>query len=292
MRGKKLFSTMAVLLAASLVAGCAGQSSAGSDDATEADSASAKYETVSPGVIQLLVNSDAAPFASVGDDDEFEGFDVALLTEVADRIGVDLEIRTQEFDTILPTVAIGQADAAASSIADTAERRETVTFSLPTYTGVMSITVPTESDVEEADDLAGKKIGVKSASRNAEYAEQYFTESELIYFPAEAPMFNALQAGNIDAAFFDGQAADKYVNQYDVRIAFSAVNDDNIGAAIVLRQDADELRAAINEALREILADGTYEEIFTTWVTTEPVERQLDFLTGYYADHPEDTYPN
>lgn len=292
MRGKKLFSTMAVLVAALLVAGCAGQSPEDADGGTETESASAAYETVRPGVIQLLVNSDAAPFASVSDDDEFEGFDVALLTEVAERIGVDLEIRTQEFDTILPTVAIGQADAAASSIADTEERRQTVTFSLPTYTGVMSITVPSGSDIEEAEDLAGKKIGVKSASRNAEYAEQYFTDSELIYFPAEAPMFNALQAGTVDAAFFDGQAADKYVNQYDVEIAFSAVNDDNIGAAIVLRQDADELRKAINAALREILEDGTYEEIFTTWVTTEPVERQLDFLTGYYDEHPDDNYPN
>lgn len=292
MRRKKLFSTMAVLVAASLVAGCAGQSAKSSDGANEAESATAAYETVRPGVIQLLVNSDAAPFASVSDDDEFEGFDVALVTEVADRIGVDLEIRTQEFDTILPTVAIGQADAAASSIADTEERRQTVTFSLPTYTGVMSITVLTGSGIEEADDLAGVKIGVKSASRNAEYAEQYFTDSELIYFPAEAPMFNALQAGTIDAGFFDGQAADKYVNQYDVEVAFSAVNDDNIGAAIVLRKDADELRTAINGALREILEDGTYEKIFTTWVTTEPVERQLDFLTGYYDEHPEDTYPN
>jgi ABC-type amino acid transport substrate-binding protein len=290
MRGKKLFGAAAILLTASLAVSCA--SSSETESSAAPDSATAAYETIRPGVLQLLVNSDAAPFASVGDDDEFEGFDVALVTEVTERLGLELDIRTQEFDTILPTVALGQADAAASSIADTEERRQTVTFSLPTYTGVMSITVPTESDVEEAEDLAGLKIGVKSASRNAEYAEQYFTDSELIYFPAEAPMFNALQSGSIDAAFFDGQAADKYVDQYDVRVAFSAVNDDNIGAAIVLRQDADELRAAINATLREMLADGTYEEIFTTWVTTEPVDRQIDFLTGYYAEHPDDTYPN
>lgn len=293
MKAKKLAGVAGVLVAAALFAGCAGQSNASPATTSDAGSdAAAEFETVKPGVLQLLVNSDAAPFASVGDDGEFEGFDVALVQEVADRIGLEVEIRTQEFDTILPTVALGQADAAASSIADTAERRETVTFSLPTYTGVMSITVPEESDIQDADDLAGKKVGVKSASRNAEYAEQYFTDSEIIYFPAEAPMFNALQAGTIDAAFFDGQAADKYVGQYDVRIAFSAVNDDNIGAAIVLQQDADNLREAINGALREILADGTYEEIFTTWVTTEPVERQLEFLEGYYAEHPEDTYPN
>jgi ABC-type amino acid transport substrate-binding protein len=266
--------------------------SSAASETPPSDSATADYELAEAGTLQLLVNSDAAPFASVNDDGEFEGFDVQMLTEITDRLGLELDIKTQEFDTILPSVAVGQADAAASSIADTDERRETVSFSLPTYTGVMSITVPTESKIEDAKDLAGKRVGVKSASRNAEYAEQYFTDSEIIYFPAEAPMFNALEGGTIDAGFFDGQAADKYVQQYEVKVAFSAVNDDNRGAAIVLRPDADKLRADINKTLREMLADGTYEEIFTKWVTTEDVQPQLDFLTGYYEKFPKDSYPN
>jgi ABC-type amino acid transport substrate-binding protein len=285
---RKKYAVIALTAVAALtLAAC----SPAASEAPQSNSTTAEYELTKAGTLQLLVNSDAAPFASVNDDGEFEGFDVQMLTEITDRLGLELDIKTQEFDTILPSVAVGQADAAASSIADTDERRETVSFSLPTYTGVMSITVPTESKIQDADDLAGKRVGVKSASRNAEYAEQYFTDSEIIYFPAEAPMFNALEGGTIDAGFFDGQAADKYVQQYDVRVAFSAVNDDNRGAAIVLRPDADKLRAAINETLREMLSDGTYEEIFTTWVTTEDVQPQLDFLTGYYEKFPEDSYP-
>lgn len=287
MQRKKYAAIALTAVAALTLAAC----SPAASEAPRSNSTTAEYELTKAGTLQLLVNSDAAPFASVNDDGEFEGFDVQMLTEITDRLGLELDIKTQEFDTILPSVAVGQADAAASSIADTDERRETVSFSLPTYTGVMSITVPTESKIQDADDLAGKRVGVKSASRNAEYAEQYFTDSEIIYFPAEAPMFNALEGGTIDAGFFDGQAADKYVQQYDVRVAFSAVNDDNRGAAIVLRPDADKLREAINETLREMLRDGTYEEIFTTWVTTEDVQPQLDFLTGYYEEFPEDSYP-
>ncbi|WP_173923100.1 ABC transporter substrate-binding protein [Agromyces sp. Marseille-P2726] len=291
MKRKHLLSTaVAGLAAVGLLAGCAGQPAEADGDAAVAD---AGYELAGgDNTLQLLVIGDAAPFASVNDDGDYEGFDVALLTEVTERLDLDLEIRSQEFDTILPTVAIGQADAAASSIADTDERRETVTFSLPTYTGVMSVTVREDSDIADENDLPGRKVGVISGSRNAEYAEQYFTESELIYFPAESPLFNALQSSTIDAAFFDGQVADKYVQQYDVKIVFSGVNDDNRGAAIVLNQDAEKLRQDINATLREILDDGTYQEIFETWVTTESVEPQLDFLTKYYAEHPSDDYPN
>jgi ABC-type amino acid transport substrate-binding protein len=281
---------LAGVTAVGLLTGCASSPASGNGGG-ESTSATSDYELVKDGVLQVLVIGDAAPFASINDDDEFEGFDVALLTEVTERLDLDIEFRTQDFDTILPSVAIGQADAAASSIADTAERRQTVTFSLPTYIGVMGLTVPEDSDIEDAESLAGKRVGVISASRNAEYAEQYWTDSELIYFPSESALFNALQGGTVDAAFFDGQVADKYVKEYDVRVAFTAVNDDNIGAAIVLNQDSNNLREDINATLREILEDGTYEDLFTEWVTTESVQPQIDFLSGYYEEHPEDSYP-
>lgn len=290
---KTATTAIALLATAGVLVGCSSDTdTSGSDDSDTSNSLYAEELSDGGNTLQLLVIGDAAPFASVNEDGEYEGFDVAMLTEITERLGLELDVRSQDFDTVLPAIAIGQADAAASSIADTDERRQTVTFSLPTYTGVMSVTVPDGSDINDENDLVGKKVGVISASRNAEYAEQYFTESELIYFPAESPLFNAMQAGTIDAAFFDGQVADKYVAQYDVRITSSHVNDDNRGAAIVLNQDAEKLRADINKTLREMLDDGTYQEIFEEWVTTENVQPQLDFLTEYYAEHPENTYPN
>lgn len=291
--GKAISATAALLATTALLVGCS--SSDNTSDGSDPESAANTYsEELANGgnTLQLLVIGDAAPFASVNEEGEYEGFDVAMLTEITARLGLDLEVQSQDFDTVLPTIAIGQADAAASSIADTDERRETVTFSLPTYTGVMSVTVKNDSAIEDEEGLSQKKVGVISASRNAEYAEQYFTDSELIYFPAESPLFNALQAGTVDAAFFDGQVADKYVAQYDVRITSAHVNDDNRGAAIVLNQEANKLRADINMTLREMLADGTYQTIFEQWVTTEDVQPQIDFLTRYYEEHPEDTYPN
>lgn len=293
---KFITAATAAVAAVALLAGCSSSAPAETPGDTDTGSgAAAPYASElasGENTLQLLVIGDAAPFASVNEDSEYEGFDIAMLTEITERLGLELEVRSQEFDTILPTVAIGQADAAASSIADTDERRQTVTFSLPTYTGVMSITVRNDSDIQDEDDLPDKKVGVISASRNAEYAEQHFTDSEIIYFPAESPLFNALQAGTVDAAFFDGQVSDKYVEQYDVRITSSHVNDDNRGAAIVLNQNAEQLRQDINATLRNILADGTYQRIFEAWVTTENVQPQLDFLTAYYEAHPQNTYPN
>jgi ABC-type amino acid transport substrate-binding protein len=284
----KFKKSLVVIVAAGAIAtlsacgGGAGSSSSGAAD---------KYDLKGGDTVTMLVNGDAAPFASVSDDGDYEGFDVAMMEEITKRLDLKLEIRSQEFDTVLPTVALGQADVAASSIADTDERRKTVSFSLPNYTGVMSILVKKDSPIKEDSDLVGKRLAVKSASREAEYAEAEMDDSKLVYFNAEAPEFNALQSGSVDAAFFDGQVADKYKQKYEVRSISDHVNDDNRGAAIAINPKLTKLREDINQTLRDMQEDGTYKKLFEEYVTTEPVDRQLEFLEGYYKEHPSNDYP-
>ncbi|MGO3152802.1 MAG: substrate-binding periplasmic protein [Galactobacter sp.] len=280
-------SLVAIATAGALVGltACGGGSGSDSSDASD------KYGLKGGDTVTMLVNSDSAPFASVDEKGNYEGFDVAMMEEITDRLDLKLDIRSQEFDTVIPTVALGQADVAASSIADTDERRKTVSFSLPNYTGVMSILVKKDSPIKEDSDLVGKRLAVKSASREAEYAEDKMDDSKLVYFNAEAPEFNALQSGSVDAAFFDGQVADKYKQKYEVRTISDHVNDDNRGAAIVINPKLTKLREDINQTLRDMQEDGTYKKLFEKYVTTEPVERQLEFLKDYYKEHPSNDYP-
>lgn len=282
---KKSFVAAMTVGALAALTACGGSSSA-----NDGDDAS-KYNLKGGDTVTMLVNSDSAPFASVNDNGEYEGFDVAMMQDITKRLGLKLEIRSQEFDTVIPTVSLGQADVAASSIADTDERRKSVSFSLPSYTGVMSILVKKDSPIIRDSDLVGKRLGVKSASREAEYAEDKMKTSKLVYFNAEGPEFNALQSGSVDGAFFDGQVADKYKQKYAVRSISDHVNDDNRGAAIAINPKLKTLREDINASLREMLEDGAYTKLFEKYVTTEPVDRQLKFLKTYYKEHPSNAYP-
>jgi ABC-type amino acid transport substrate-binding protein len=270
------------------VTGCSGEAATETTQAT-VDSRTAEYETIKPGVLTIVTSSDLTPFAYIKDK-EWQGVDVALVTHAAENLGLKVEITAHEFDTLIPLVAGGQADLTMGSIADTDVRRETVAFTLPDIIGNNALVVPDGSAISDEDDVAGKKIGILQSSQALEYAEQYWTESEIVTFPSNNAARLALSGGGLDAILVDPQSAKLFTDQFPMEIALSAVNPDDRGGAWILNKDADNLREALNEQLRTALEDGTTQEILDKWNSADPSQPVIDWLTEYYAANPSNLY--
>lgn len=272
------------------LAACGGSGQANAPAAT--DSAAAPgFNLVSDGTISLATTGNSEPFSYTSADGKLTGFDVELFRELASRLGLKTEIKTYDFDTILPLISTHQIDVAMNSIADTDERRENVDFTLPNYTGTMNLVVPKTSAIKDEKAIAGKRVGVIAASMGAKYAEEFYPQAQLVTFPDSAAVMTAVQAGQLDAAFIDGQEATKYEKQYPVHSVVATTDPDNRGAAIVVSKDDPELRKALNQELRDVVEDGTYKKLFTEYAPNEPVEPQLEFLTKYYGEHSSNDYP-
>jgi polar amino acid transport system substrate-binding protein len=280
----------AAVLAATLVAVTACSSGAtGGDSTSTADSKTATYETIEPGVLTIVTSSDLTPFAYIKDK-EWQGVDVALVTHAAEKIGLKVEITAHDFDTLIPLVAGGQADLTMGSIADTDVRRKTVDFTLPDIIGNNALVVPNDSKITTEDDVAGKKIGILQSSQALEYAQKYWTKSNIVTFPSNNAARLALSGGGLDAILVDPQSAKLYTDQFPMKIALSAVNPEDRGGAWILNKKATNLREALNEQLREALKDGTTQKILEKWNPADPSQPVIDWLTKYYAAHPSNKY--
>jgi polar amino acid transport system substrate-binding protein len=286
---KSAAAAVAVLAALTLT-GCGGSVDAAAPTQS-AGSSAANLNLVTSGTLTLATTGNSEPFSYSGSDGQLTGFDVELFRELASRLHLKAEIKTYDFDAILPLIATHQVDVAMNSIADTDERRKNVDFSLPDYTGTMNLVVPKSSAITDEKGIDGKRIGVISASMGAKYAEEYYTGAQLVTFPDSGAVMTAVQAAQIDAAFIDGQEATKYEKQYPVHSVVATTDPANRGAAIVVSKQDPELRKALNEELRKALKDGTYAKLFTQYAPNEPVEPQLEFLTKYYGEHSSNEYP-
>ncbi|MBB2903569.1 polar amino acid transport system substrate-binding protein [Kineococcus radiotolerans] len=279
-------SFAAAVLTTSLLATTAcSSSSAGS---TSDDTAST-YGTIKPGVLTIATSSDLTPFAYIKDK-EWVGVDVALVTAAAKNIGLDVEITAHEFDTLIPLVAGGQADLTMGSIADTDVRRKTVDFTLPDIIGNNALVVPQDSKIATEDDVAGKKIGILQSSQALQYAQKFWTESNIVTFPSNNAARLALSGGGLDAILVDPQNAKAYTDQFPMKVALSAVNPDDRGGAWIVNKEDEELRVALNQQLRTFLADGTTQKILDEWNPADDSQPVIDWLTKYYAAHPSDKY--
>lgn len=213
----------------------------------------------------LLVGSDLAfaPFEFIEDSEE-QGFDIDLMDEIGSRLGVEVEYVDANFDTIFQQLAAGDFDVIISAITITEERAETVAFTEPYFEATQALVVPTDSDITGVDDLAGADVGAQAGTTGLDYANENFTESTITEFPDYPAAFTALESGGLDAVLADLAFADEGVREStELQIVEEIDTEEQYGIGVQL--DNEALLDAINEALADIIADGTYEAIFTEW---------------------------
>ena len=227
---------------------------------------------------KLLVGSDInfAPFEFIEDGEE-KGFDIDLMNEIAERLGLEVEYVNTGFDNIFTQLAGGEFDAIISAITITDERKQTIAFSEPYFQANQALVTTKDSGIEGADDLDGKDVGTQAGTTGLDYAKENFTDANIVEFPDAPAGFTAMAAGQVDAMFIDVPVAVEQVEGDDDFVLVEEVSTNEL-YGIGVQQENEALLEAINEALEEIIADGTYAEIFETWFPGAEVPE--DFATG------------
>jgi len=86
------------------------------------------------GTIRFATNSGSAPFAYLKNG-EIVGYDIEMAMHICSRLGYKLEITDSDFGGILPGLSSGRYDLAGACITVTEERKQSVLFADPSYTG-------------------------------------------------------------------------------------------------------------------------------------------------------------
>jgi ABC-type amino acid transport substrate-binding protein len=224
--------------------------------------------TIEEGVLTVGSCLDYPPFESVEAGDE-TGFDVDLAEEIAARLGLEVQWVRIDFDSIFTAVAGGQFDMAAAAITATGEtgqeRDQTVDFSDHYYNSRQSLVVNIEQtpDIATLDDLQpGDIVGVQKGTTGKAYAEENAPEGvEIKTFTAAPDAFRDLEAGNITAIVNDEPSSAAIIEDLPSLELVEAI-DTNEKYAFAFAPETDELTDAVNGALEEIIADGTYEDLY------------------------------
>lgn len=226
-------------------------------------------ELNTPGTLSVCVTDANAPMSSVIDG-VMQGYEVAFTTEIATRLGLEPEYRVTVFEGIFAAVANHVCDISAGSHSITIPRLEIMNFSIPHFVGSYTIITPEESGIADEAGLAGKRLGVVAASIQETYANETYTETEVVPFPDSAALQLSLQSGQVDAAFFDGGLAAIYLetSPRPLSVIVSIPNTDQ-PAGIGVAKDRPNLLAAVNRTTAEMIADGTYDKIYRTWIGEE-----------------------
>lgn len=256
---KNLKKIAAFILSAAIVvalAGCGAKKDSGK-------SSSDKTETLVMGT-----NATFPPYEYVDDNNKIVGIDAEIAQAIADKLGMKLEIKDMEFDSLIPAVKSDSIDVVLAGMTVTDERKQSVDFSDSYSTGVQVIIVKEGSDIKSTDDLKGKKIGVQSGTTGDSYCTTDFGQENVKQFSNGSLAVAALANGQVDCVVIDNEPAKNYVaaNTGLKILDTEYVNEDY---AIAVSKDNPDLLKKINTALKELKEAGKIDEIVGKYIKAE-----------------------
>lgn len=121
-------------------------------------------KTVTEGKLIMATNASIPPFSMTGDKDRFEGIDVEIAQALAEKLGLELEIKDMSYSAVVTAVETGEADIAMGALAVTEERKANINFTQSYATGEHVIVATKDSFVyKNGLHTVGKVSAVKGS---------------------------------------------------------------------------------------------------------------------------------
>ena len=235
----------------------------------ETEAASGDFTVVEDGKLHMATNAAFPPYEMVADDGSFEGIDVEIAGKIAEKLGLELVVDDMDFGSIITSVQTGKSDIAMAGMTVTDERKQNIDFSDTYATGVQVVIVPLDSDIETIDDLQGKLIGCQESTTGYIYCSDDYGEDMVTAFPNGANAVQALLSGKVDAVVIDSQPAQEFVAQNAGKLKILSTEYVSEDYAIGVSKDNTALRDAVNNALKELIDDGTVQSILDKYIKAE-----------------------
>ena len=215
-------------------------------------------------VLTMATNAEFPPY-EYHEGDKIVGIDAEIADAIAKKLGMTLEIADVDFDSIIPGVQQGKYDMGMAGMTVSDERLQKVNFSDTYAKGVQVVIVKDGGNIASLDDVTGKKVGVQQGTTGDIYASDDYGTDNVTKYANGALAVEALKAGKVDCVIIDNEPAKAYVaaNEGLKILDTEYANEDY---AICFAKENTELQTKVNNALKELIEDGTVKGIVDKYI--------------------------
>ncbi|WP_375685338.1 transporter substrate-binding domain-containing protein [Bartonella sp. TT110JLCBS] len=215
------------------------------------------------------------PFSYIDSNNKLQGFDIDISYALCKKMNIECTIVTQDFEGMIPGLIAKKYDAIIASLSLTQDRLQKIDFTDPYYDTALAVIVTKASGIKEIStkDFRGKNLGVQSNTTQAFYAEDHYASEEvkIKLYPSTIEVNRDLLNHRLDVIIVDKLQALNWLKNEgkDCCFLLGTLDETRFPVAIAVRQNNNDLKNKLNEALKEIRLDGTYEKIMRKYFTSD-----------------------
>ncbi|MGB4873742.1 MAG: transporter substrate-binding domain-containing protein, partial [Candidatus Promineifilaceae bacterium] len=233
----------------------------------------------SSGKIVVGSSLDYPPFSFYNDTFQPDGFDIALIREIGQALGVAVEIKDMSFDGLAGALQLQQIDVAISAISVTPEREALFDFSNIYFVSDDAILANQNANIaaiNSVTQLAAYRVGVQRSTVYQRWLQESLVDTGIM--PAErlqiyqqaSQAIEDVRNGRIDLAIVDIPVAQTAVAAGGLRIVGQGLNPQRLAIALV--NGAATTQAQINNALIQIQNSGRLNALVQQYLGLGPGE--------------------
>jgi len=228
----------------------------------------------SSGTLSVAADATYAPNEFIASDGHtILGMDADLAKALAQAMGLQADVKNVTFDSIIPGLAAKKYDLGMSSFTVTKEREKTVDFVSYANAGTsFYVNADGGPDIQSLADLCGQTVAVERGTTQEADATAQDKKCKasgkpgvtVQVFPDQNAANLALSSGRGDVGMADSPPAAYAVEQSDGKFKLSGKPYGAAAYGIAIPKDSG-LAKPVLDALKDVMADGTYKRIFDYW---------------------------
>lgn len=186
---------------------------------------------------------------------QYVGFEMSLARQLAKDLGVKVQIKNMDFDSLSVALESHKVDVAIAGINITPERKKSVDFSKTYYKGTkyFLINKSDKSKYKTYQDFKGKTVGTENGAMEYSLIKKYIPNVKEKGLSKWSSLVIALQSHKLDGVLMDSATAQAFAQANPDLYAFNShIKFKTAGVAIAFPKGATSLEAAANKTVDKV----------------------------------------
>lgn len=225
-----------------------------------------------PGQLKVATLGTFPPFTMRSPSGQLDGLEIRVMKEIAKRMNLEYTPVLVQWDSLLVALEANQFDVSTAAMDITPARQKQIIFSDGWIeSGARILTAP-DSPIKSAADLKGKRVGTQVSSTYAVLAEEH--GAVVKSYKSESDTIQDLANHNVDAVITDSITGAYLIKHVGLPVTMTDDYLSHIQKGFAFKKGKPALVAAVNKALADMKADGTYARLTTDLIGYDPSPKE------------------